>query len=520
MARVIISTGHTSDNPGVISFALREYDLARKIGKFALKYIRKAGIISLATPPNLDLAQRIEWINNTGYNAGSNDIAIEIHINDGGRRGIEGWFGQDGNNPSEKLTKDVVNSICQDLGLSSQGVKSEFQHEMGSIAFIHEVAPIGSIVECCYIDNPEDAAILSNDFDLERIGRGIAKGVINYFALDIELPEVMMGGMIGGGNAATVAEDVQPAGYSQPVGTYSEPAGTYSQPANYQQPGATYAQPNAFQQPATNYSQPAATYQRPVTSYQPITYPQATTYQQPGGYQQSASAQQPTTYQQPASAQQTPAYQQLQQYQNYQTPTQQGASTQQRTSPQQGSVTPAGTGAATTQPKAGFLPREERKEMIIKSYAKVLGRDPNENDLNYFLNTGIREEELLKKMVDSQEHSDLVKARQEVITSKLKMSEEQNELMALRTKSLESDTIINGLNDSLAQKNAAITELNKRVKILEQQQNSPQGSGTGTFTGTGAGGKTGKNSVSTTSKNKYKGNFSDRVFRAFSDILE
>jgi thymidylate synthase len=152
------------------------------------------------------------------------------------------------------------------------------------------------------------------------------------------------------------------------------------------------------------------------------------------------------------------------------------------------------------------LPREDRKEMIIRNYARILGRDPNENDLNYFLNTGIREDELLKKMVDSQEHADLVKARQEVITAKMKMTAEGNELMTLRSKSLESDTIIKNLNDTLIRKNEAIYELNKKVKELEQK--SAQSS------------TKEKKTTSTTPKEKYKGNFSDRVFKAFSDILE
>lgn len=480
MARVILSSGHTSDNPGVVAYGLREYDLARKIAKFALKYIRQAGIISLSTPPNLDLAQRIGWINNTGYNAGSNDIAIEIHINDGGKRGIEGWFAQDGNNPSAKLTNLIVDNICQDLSLPSQGVKSEFQHQMGSISFIHEVTAIGCVVECCYIDNADDAMILGNDNSLEKIGRSIAKGVIKYFGLNIELPEV------------------------------AQASAMSAQPQQIQQ--------NAFNQPTSGYNQPIENpqptqqqYSQPARSYQPTTYPQSSVMSQPYTAQPSAVPQ-PYMAPQPYGASIT-ADQQLQQYQNYQapiqptnTPTYQ-APAYQVPSESVGPSGPVGSAGSVGQAgKTGFLPREERKQMIIDTYAKVLGRDPNDNDLNYFLNTGIREDELVKKMVDSQEHSDLVKARQDVITSKQKMNEEQNELLTLRTKSLESDTIIKGLNGSIEQKNKAITELYQRIKELEQQKDPPTG--------------TQKKSTTYSQKKKYRGNLSDRVFKAFSDILE
>jgi hypothetical protein len=519
MARVIISSGHTSDNPGVVSYGLREYDLARKIAKFALKYIRQAGIISLSTPPNLDLANRIDWINKTGYNAGSNDISIEIHINDGGKRGIEGWFSQDGNNPSQKLTEQIVNSICQDLNLPSQGIHSEFQHEMGSISFIHEVTPIACVVECCYIDNAEDAALLADDYSLEKIGRSIARGVISYFGLDIALPEVVQ---------VQTPRNIQQTNFSQPAPTYQQPNGGFQQtnagnqqPQNYQQ--QNFSQQNfqqqspAYQQPISNYQQPNSAYQQPVSSYQPTTYPQQSVMQQPVGQQQQQFQQpqqqqyQNQTY---ANAQRpiTPN-QQLQNFQNYQnqasavvaptTPTMTSSQTTFPTSPK--------PSQPATSANSGFLPREERKEMIIKNYAKILGRDPSESDLNYFLNTGIREEELLKKMVDSQEHADLVKARQEVITAKMKMSEEQNELMALRTKTNESDTIIKNLTDSITQKNDAISELNKRIKELESPKNS---------TNSSSGSASSEKKSSSPQKKKYKGNLSDRVFKAFSDILE
>lgn len=434
MARVIVSSGHTADNPGVVAYGLREYDLARKIAKYALKYIRQAGIISLSTPPNLDLAQRIGWINNTGYNSASNDIAIEIHINDGGQRGIEGWYEQDGNNPSQDLTTKIIDSIAQELSVPSQGALSEFQHEMGSISFIHEVEPIACIIECLYIDNPEDSLILGDENKLEQIGRAIAIGVIKYFGLNIELPEYKA-------QAVVVNQSNQPAGQVQ----------------------QSYVQPT-----------------QPVQIVQTV-QPQNTPSQQLQSFQ---------NYQAPNSYQPQSQYSAGNQYQNtqYQTPDR----------PMQA---PSSTGE-----KPGFLNRDQRREMIIRNYVKILGREPNDNDLNYFLNAGIREDELIRKMVDSQEHVDLVKARQEVISAKLKMTDEQEELTTLRSKVNEYDVILKSLNDSINQKNEALTDLNSRLKEFEQKQNlSP---------------KQEEKKLESSPKEKYKGNLSDRIFKAFSDILE
>jgi hypothetical protein len=161
----------------------------------------------------------------------------------------------------------------------------------------------------------------------------------------------------------------------------------------------------------------------------------------------------------------------------------------------------------TDKDKGTFLPREARKEMIIKNYAKILGHDPSESDLNFFLNTGIREDDLIKKMVDSQEHAELVKARQEIITTRITLESEQTELNQLRKINVEQKTIIDDLNQSIEQKNKSLTQLTQKIRELEQKNNSFQIEGKDKPT-------------NKSSQKKYKGNLSDRVFKAFSDILE
>ena len=39
----------------------------------------------------MDLSKRVDWINGTGYSKEMGDIAIEIHINEGGKSGFEFW---------------------------------------------------------------------------------------------------------------------------------------------------------------------------------------------------------------------------------------------------------------------------------------------------------------------------------------------------------------------------------------------------------------------------------------------
>jgi uncharacterized coiled-coil protein SlyX len=147
--------------------------------------------------------------------------------------------------------------------------------------------------------------------------------------------------------------------------------------------------------------------------------------------------------------------------------------------------------------------RDERKEMIKDNYNKILGRAPNKSDLNYFLNTGINEEKLIEKMINSQEHADLVRARQEVLTTKAKFHSQEAELILLRSQVEDKTQLIDNLNSLLAQKNVAITELQRRLRYIENQlRNTPN-----------------QNDNHQNKKINYNEPFIDKIFRFFSDRL-
>ena len=135
---------------------------------------------------------------------------------------------------------------------------------------------------------------------------------------------------------------------------------------------------------------------------------------------------------------------------------------------------------------------------------KILGREPNQNDLNYFLNIGIKEDELIKKMIDSQEHADLVNARKEVIETKQKYNDQQTELKRLRAYVEDTKKIINNLQNSIQQKNQMYAEMQHKMNSFIYQQKEQERSAP-------------NNAPAST---KYTGSFLDKLFKAFSDVFE
>ncbi len=430
MPKVLISAGHTTKDPGTIVNGIREVDLNRNIAKEVTKILRTKNIITLAVPPDLDLPKRIEWINRAGYKEINGDVVIEIHINDGKQSGIEGWYKAD-SDKSKLLTQKLVDNVSQKLNWPKQGVKSEYEHPFGSLAFLHNTMAISSLIECGYMDNPSDLKILTSQDGIIKIANGIVDGILDFF------------------KNANSSE-------TKKVQTQSSNQKAVNQVTN----NPTVNKPN-LQNTANSFQ--ASQNQTPMLNNTPA----------PTGFNSGVS--------------------------------QFGSSSGAGFSNTPGGGfnsfgTPNNTAFSGTSQNNKFMTREERKEMIKRNYVKILGREPTQSDLNYFLNIAITEQDLIKRMLDSQEHADLVKARQEVIKIKEKFAKHKNELLRLRVKVSDQTGIIKNLNALLMQKNRVIFNMQQKL----------QQAGVG---------QTSRTQMQKRNKPKYKKTLSEKVLDFFSDHL-
>ncbi|MDD3647474.1 MAG: N-acetylmuramoyl-L-alanine amidase [Candidatus Dojkabacteria bacterium] len=361
MARVIVSAGHTHDEPGAVVEDLREVDLTKKIANKITAELRNNGIITLSVPPELDLLSRIDWINKTGYSEETEDICIEIHINDGGKSGIEGWYKGNEDNASKKLTKEIVTAACAETLLTNQGVNSEIQHPLQSLAFLNKIKPTSSLIECLYIDNPADQAFLRDESKLDQLAKGIVKGIKNFF------------------------------------GITDTPA----------------------KSPSKNFDTPYLN--------------------------DSLDTGLPTS---PPYSSQTPRM-----------------------------PSPRSTGSfgtANTPWGAGkTLSREDRKKMIEEKYQQILGRKVEDQDLNYFLNLGLSEDQMIKRLVESQEHVDIVNESQEYKNIKPEYDTLKIDKQRLSAQLSDKDEIIKKQNELIDQKNRSIHNLQQGRTGVAQEENTP-----------------------------------------------
>ncbi|BCX13715.1 MAG: hypothetical protein KatS3mg085_247 [Candidatus Dojkabacteria bacterium] len=74
MKRVLLSAAHTLDAPGQVKGDLKEAELTRKILKFCIPYLEKKQIEFKTVPLDMNLLDRIDWINKTGYSESEGDV--------------------------------------------------------------------------------------------------------------------------------------------------------------------------------------------------------------------------------------------------------------------------------------------------------------------------------------------------------------------------------------------------------------------------------------------------------------
>ena len=112
-------------------------------------------------------------------NESSADVFISIHLNKIPQTRYYGWqtFFKQNNEKSEQLAK----SIQEELNSSIQKQnKREALKITGKYIVEHVEIPI-SIVECGFLSNPEEAALLQQEEYQNRIAWGIYNGIMDYF---------------------------------------------------------------------------------------------------------------------------------------------------------------------------------------------------------------------------------------------------------------------------------------------------------------------------------------------------
>ena len=206
---VVLDPGHDATHAGAIGVSgLREESLTLKIARYCKEELQQYSGVTVymtreseacpnpGTSSTNDNARRVAYAKSVGAN-----VYVSIHMNSGasGARGAEVYYpnsnyrsdiGAEGNKLASKVLEQLVA-----LGLYNRGVKIEnsgtgdtyadgsLADKFGVIRGSKNAGFPGIIIEHAFITNSSDAAFLSNENNLKRLGQADAAGIVNYFGL-------------------------------------------------------------------------------------------------------------------------------------------------------------------------------------------------------------------------------------------------------------------------------------------------------------------------------------------------
>ena len=201
---IVIDPGHGGTHPGACRNGLIEKNLTLKISKYLKSELEEyCGVevyMTRETDKNVGRNDDLELSDRVLYAANKNaSLLVSIHINAGGGQGAEVWAPNKNYKPDlyeigQEVSADIQKELVA-LGLVDRGVKirdctdngrypdNSLQDYYAIIRESKEAGFTGIIVEHAFIDNASDAAFLSSEENLKKLGVADATGIANYYGL-------------------------------------------------------------------------------------------------------------------------------------------------------------------------------------------------------------------------------------------------------------------------------------------------------------------------------------------------
>ena len=177
---VFLNPGHGGSDPGAVANNFKENDLNLKIAlscRDELKRHNVKVIMSREKDTDLTSGEVIKMCNSSDAS-----LAVDIHNNAGKGDGAEVYY-YSGGGTSKELAEAILAEIVK-LGQNSRGVKTKVDSDGSDYYyFIRQTSMPAVIVECAFVDNPEDMKILDTESEQKAMGVAIAKGILKILGV-------------------------------------------------------------------------------------------------------------------------------------------------------------------------------------------------------------------------------------------------------------------------------------------------------------------------------------------------
>jgi len=178
--KVFLGVGHGGKDPGACANGFKEADLNLSIALACRDELIRHGVsvgISRTKDERDPLTEEIKECN-----AFKPDLAVEIHNNAGGGDGCEIYHYSKGGT-SKTLAQNILNEVVA-IGQNSRGLKTKLdKNGKDYFGWIRGTVAPAVLVECAFVDNKTDIAIIDTAAEQTKMGVAIAKGILKTLGI-------------------------------------------------------------------------------------------------------------------------------------------------------------------------------------------------------------------------------------------------------------------------------------------------------------------------------------------------
>lgn len=177
--KIYFDAGHGGSDPGACANGLKEKDLAIKVVKAAVAYMKANYVCDVyqditADSLNTICARSNKW---------GADLFVSVHFNAGGNGKADGYEALVYSSSSNKLGKTFEKRV-KAIGQNSRGIKYR-----PDLAVLRLTDCKSILNECAFIDNKKDIKDWDEDSELKKMGEALAKAAADYLKLSTKKPK-------------------------------------------------------------------------------------------------------------------------------------------------------------------------------------------------------------------------------------------------------------------------------------------------------------------------------------------
>ena len=171
--RVYIGVGHGGKDPGACAYGNKEKDFALDVCKKMVEILAKSvdAKISRTNDMYKSVTKKVQECNGSSV-----DLALDIHFNAGGGKGIEVYYYS-----SNKKMRDLAEHLCDEqekVGVRNRGAKTG-----DHLYFVRNTEMDAILIEVGFMDNKEDLIRFDSKEKREKIASQLAHSILSYYKI-------------------------------------------------------------------------------------------------------------------------------------------------------------------------------------------------------------------------------------------------------------------------------------------------------------------------------------------------